>query len=157
GAGLERRVDTGSQRPAARRAGARRLMTAAPLADAPPGRPIGRRIRGRALVAASWLACRLPERPLLALPDLAGPVHYRLAPQPPRRAGRNLTRVTRWLADHDLGSPATRAAATDGAALTRLVRDAFRNSARYYVQLARTAIVDEAHLDRNLIWENPDT
>src|ERR1041385_419506 len=56
-----------------------------------------------------------------------------------------------------MGSPAARAAATDGHVLTELVRAAFRNSARYYVQLARTATVDENYLDRRLVWENPDT
>jgi phosphatidylinositol dimannoside acyltransferase len=121
-----------------------------------PTRSVGRRLRARALVAASWAACRLPERPLLALADLGGDLWYRLAPERRRRARRNLTRVTRWLADHDMGSPVARAGARDGRALNRLVRDAFRNSARYYVQLARTAVVDQAYLDRWLVWENPD-
>jgi lauroyl/myristoyl acyltransferase len=124
--------------------------------DARPTRTLGRRLRARALVTASWIACRLPESPLLALADLAGRLWYRLAPVRRRRARRNLTRVTRWLADHDLGTPEARAAARDGRALNRLVRDAFRNAARYYVQLARTAIVDRAYLDRWLVWENPE-
>lgn len=119
------------------------------------GRSIGRRLRARALVAASWAACRLPEPPLLGLADLAGRLWYRLAPERRRQARRNLTRVTRWLADHDLGSPEARLAARDGHALNRLVRDAFRNSARYYVQLARTAAVDRAYLDRWLVIDTP--
>jgi phosphatidylinositol dimannoside acyltransferase len=136
---------------------AARRAAAPPLATpAAAGRSVGRRLRARALVAASWAASRLPEPPLLALADLAGRAWYRLAPERRRRARRNLTRVTRWLADHDMGSPAARAAAHDGHALTRLVRDAFRNSARYYVQLARTAVVDQAYLDRWLVWENPE-
>jgi len=126
------------------------------MVDSPPTRSIGRRLRARALVTASWIACRLPEPPLLALADLAGRAWYRLAPERRRRARRNLTRVTRWLADHDLGTSEARAAARDGRALNRLVRDAFRNAARYYVQLARTARVDRAYLDRWLVWENPD-
>jgi KDO2-lipid IV(A) lauroyltransferase len=133
---------------------AARPAAATPLATpAAPARSVGRRLRARALVAASWLACRLPEPPLLALADLAGRVWYRLAPERRRQARRNLTRVTRWLADHDMGSPAARAAAHDGRALNRLVRDAFRNSARYYVQLARAANVDRKYLDRWLEFD----
>ena len=131
-------------------------MTAVPAVEAAPTRGIGRRLRGRGLVAASWLACRLPEGPLLALADLAGNLAYRLAPERRRRARRNLTRVVRWLNDHDMGSPAARAAATDGHALTQLARAAFRSSARYYVQLARTAIVDREYLDRHLVFDNPE-
>jgi KDO2-lipid IV(A) lauroyltransferase len=115
---------------------------------------IARRLRARAVVAASWLACRLPERPLLALADFAGHLWYRLAPERRRRARRNLARVTRWLADHDQGSPEARAAARDPRALSSLVRDAFRHSVRYYVQLARAPIVDKAYLDRHLAFED---
>jgi phosphatidylinositol dimannoside acyltransferase len=116
-----------------------------------PARSIGGRVRARAVVAASWLACRLPERPLLALADLAGDLAYRLAPDRRRRARRNLARIAGWLAEHDLGAPEARAAATDGRALNRLVRDAFRHSARYYVQLARAPMVDAAYLERRLV------
>jgi len=117
-------------------------------------RSLGRRVRARIVVAASWLACRLPEGPLLALADLAGRVWYRLAPERRMRARKNLTRVCRWLADHELGTPAARAAARDGRALNRLVRDAFRYSARYYVQLARAPLVDAAYLERWLVIED---
>jgi lauroyl/myristoyl acyltransferase len=124
-----------------------------------PGTPVGRRrpgVRVRLVMAATWLACRLPERPLLAVADLAGQVWFRLATERRRRARRNLTRIVRWLADHDLGSPETRAAAHDGRALTRLVREAFKFSARYYVQLARAPIVDQAYLERWLVVETPE-
>jgi KDO2-lipid IV(A) lauroyltransferase len=117
-------------------------------------RALTRRLRARAVVAASWLACRLPERPLLAGADLAGQLWYRLAPERRRRARRNLGRVARWLADHDLGSPAARAAGRDPRALSALVRDAFRHSVRYYVQLARAPIVDRAYLDRWLVFDH---
>ncbi len=119
-----------------------------------PTRTLGRRLRGRLIAAASWLACRLPEPPLLALADFAGRLWYRFAPERRVRARENLTRVCRWLADHDMGSPAARAAARDGRALNRLVRDAFRFSARYYVQLARAPIVDAAYLERWLDIED---
>ncbi|HXG25893.1 MAG TPA: lysophospholipid acyltransferase family protein [Candidatus Binatia bacterium] len=120
------------------------------------GRSLGRRLRARLLVAASWLACRLPERPLLAAADLAGELWYRLAPDRRRRARRNLRRIAKWLHEHQTGSPAARAAATDPKALTRLVREAFRFSARYYVQLARAPLVDRKFLDRWLVVDNRD-
>jgi phosphatidylinositol dimannoside acyltransferase len=119
-----------------------------------PRRTLARRLRARAVVAASWLACRLPEGPLLALADFVGHLWYRLAPERRRRARRNLARVTRWLADHDMGSEEARAAARDPRALSNLVRDAFRHSVRYYVQLARAPIVDKEYLERHLIFDD---
>lgn len=119
-----------------------------------PARTLTRPLRARVLVAASWIACRLPEPPLLAVADLAGRVWYRLAHERRRQARRNLTRVSRWLAEHDMGTREARAAARDGRALTRLVRDAFRHAARYYVQLARAPIVDAAYLERWLVIED---
>ena len=116
-----------------------------------PARTIWGRARARAVVAASWLACRLPEPPLLAFADLAGDLTYRLAPERRRQARRNLARIAGWLEDHDMGPPEARAAARGGRALNRLVRDAFRNSARYYVQLARGPAVDAAYLERRLV------
>jgi len=118
------------------------------------GRTLARRLRARAVVAGSWLACRLPERPLLALADLVGQLWYRLAPDRRRLARRNLGRVTRWLAEHDQGSPEARAAGRDPRALSRLVRDAFRHSVRYYVQLARAPIVDRKYLERWLVFDD---
>lgn len=112
-------------------------------------------LRARAVIAAAWVACRLPEPPLLALADLAGRLWYRLAPERRRRARRNLTRVVRWLADHEMGTPEVRTAARDGRALNRLVGDAFKHAARYYVQLVRAPIVDAAYLDRWLVVETP--
>ncbi|MBI2781045.1 MAG: hypothetical protein HYX55_04525 [Chloroflexi bacterium] len=112
-------------------------------------------LKARVVVVAAWVACRLPEPPLLALADFAGRVWYRLAPERRRRARRNLTRVVRWLADHDMGSSEVRVAARDGRALNRLVREAFRHAARYYVQLARAPIVNAAYLDRWLVVETP--
>ena len=113
-------------------------------------------IRARLVRAATWLACRLPEPPLLAIADLAGRVWFRLATERRRRARRNLTRIVRWLADHDLGSTEVQAAARDGRALNRLLREAFEFSARYYVQLARAPIVDRAYRERWLVVETPD-
>ena len=114
------------------------------------------KLRARAVEAAAWLACRLPEPPLLALADLVGRAWYRLAPERRREGRRNLTRVVRWLAEHDLASPQVREAARDGRALNRLLREAFKFSVRYYVQLARAPIVDAAYLQRWLVVETPE-
>lgn len=113
-------------------------------------------LRARAVIFAAWVACRMPEAPLLAIADFAGRVWYRLAPERRRRARRNLTRVVRWLADHDMGSPEVREAARDGRALNLLVRAAFRHAVRYYVQLVRAPLVDAAYLDRWLVVETPE-
>lgn len=113
-------------------------------------------LKARAVIVAAWVACHLPEPPLLALADFAGRVWYRLAPERRRRARRNLTRVVRWLADHDMGSPEVREAARDGRALNRLVRGAFRHAVRYYIQLVRAPIVDAAYLNRWLVVETPE-
>jgi KDO2-lipid IV(A) lauroyltransferase len=130
------------------------------VAIAPESRSGSRRhrrgLKARLVIAGAWIACHLPERPLLALADLAGGVWYRLATERRRRARRNLTRVVRWLADHDMASPEVRAAGRDGHALSGLVRDAFRHAARYYVQLVRAPLVDRAYLDRWLVIETPE-
>jgi len=94
-------------------------------------------LRGRLLLAASWLACRLPEGLLYRVAELAGELWYRLAPARAAQARRNLRRVSRALAASGRGSSAVRAAANDPVALERLVRSAFRHSARYYVEVAR--------------------
>lgn len=114
------------------------------------------KLRGRALIGASWLACRLPEGPLTALAEAAGEVWYRAAPGRAAQARRNLRRVVTALADDGRGSPAVRAAATDPAALERLVRRAFRHAARYYLEVARTPAVRPADLDRRIVVETPD-
>ena len=102
---------------------------------------LGRRARGRALIAASWLLCRLPEGPLFRVADLAGDAWYRFAPDRADQARRNLARVCRALAADGRASSAVRAAATDPRALERLVRSAFRNNARYYLEVARTPAI----------------
>jgi len=139
------------------------------MGEAVPTRSLARRLRARGLATASWIACRLPEPPLLALADLAGRLWYRLAPERRRRARRNLTRVTRWLADHDLGTPEARAAARDGRALNGLVSAStmadikaylrwhvIRVSADLLPKPFADASFDFAYLDRWLVWENPD-
>lgn len=113
-------------------------------------------IRARGLIAASWLACHLPEGPLTRLAALAGDVWYRLAPGRAAQARRNLARVCAALDASGRGSPAARAAANDPRALERLVQAAFRHSARYYLEVARTPALDRRDLEARLVVETPD-
>ena len=113
-------------------------------------------LRGRLLLAASWLACRLPEGPLFRIAGLAGDLWYRLAPARAAQARRNLRRVCRALAASGRGSPAVRAAADDPVALERLVRSAFRHSARYYVEVARGPGITPGYVDERLQLDTPE-
>jgi phosphatidylinositol dimannoside acyltransferase len=113
-------------------------------------------VRGRILLTASWLACHLPERPLFRLAGLAGDAWYRLAPGRAAQARRNLQRVCEALAASGRGSPAVRAAATDPEALERLVRSAFRHSARYYLEVARNPAVTRRYVAQRLQLDTPD-
>ena len=117
---------------------------------------LGRRLRGRAVIAASWLACHLPEGPLVRLADLAGDLWYRLAPERAAQARRNLRRVAIALAADPATGPRVRAAADDPRALERLVRSAFRHSARYYLEVARTPAIRSRDLETRMIVETPD-
>jgi KDO2-lipid IV(A) lauroyltransferase len=112
--------------------------------------------RTRGLIAASWLACHLPEGPLTALAELAGEAWYRLAPARAAQARRNLARVCEALAADGRASRAVQAAARDPRALERLVRAAFRHSARYYLEVARTPAVTGRGLGARLSIETPD-
>lgn len=100
----------------------------------------------RALSGASSLACTLPERPLIALADFAGRLWYRASPASAAVARANLRRVCVWLAAEGLGPERARRAATDPAALERLVRAAFRHRARYYLEVARLPAMDQAYV-----------
>jgi KDO2-lipid IV(A) lauroyltransferase len=112
--------------------------------------------RGRLLLAMSWLACRLPEGPLFRFAALAGDLWYRLAPGRAAQARRNLRRVCQSLAASGKGGPRVRAAATDPKALERLVRSAFRHSARYYLEVARTPGITPSFVDERLQMDTPE-
>ena len=113
-------------------------------------------VRARGLIAASWLACHLPEWPLTKAADLAGAAWYRLAPERAAQARRNLGRVCRALDADGRGSVTARAAARDPVALERLVRAAFRHSARYYLEVARTPALRRHDLEERLFVETPE-
>ena len=116
---------------------------------------IGRRIRAASLGTLSWVACRLPEAPLVFVADLAADAWYRATPS--RRAlGRsNLRRVVESLAASGRGGSAVASAAESPVALERLLRQAYRHAARYYLEMIRTPAMTPAFLDRRLEIETP--
>jgi KDO2-lipid IV(A) lauroyltransferase len=118
---------------------------------------LSQRGRAGALSLVSRLACRLPERPLLALADVAGWLWYRLAPARAAQARSNLRRVARELDRRGAGDPRVRAAAADPSALERLVRSAFRQDARYYLEVLRVPGLTQAIFDKRVIVETPET
>ncbi|MEA2611862.1 MAG: phosphatidylinositol dimannoside acyltransferase [Chloroflexota bacterium] len=113
-------------------------------------------MRGRLMLTASWLACRLPEGALIRMASLAGDLWYRVAPGRAAQARRNLRRVCQALAASGRGSATVRAAATDPAALERLVRSAFRHAALYYVEVARNPSLTPAYVDEHLAIDTPE-
>lgn len=102
--------------------------------------PRGRSIRGwlaaRLLVALAAVLRRLPDRPLHRAAHLVGGLLYRVQPARRRLVRANLLRVCRYLVEHDLAGPRAAAAAHDGQALDRLVRDAFGHYIRSYLEVA---------------------
>ena len=110
-----------------------------------------------AVSGASWLACRLPEGLLHELTDLVGELWYRLDSTRAAQARRNLQRVAGYLAEVGLADARTRAAASDPKALERLVRSAFRNYARYYLDVARAPALTPTYLAERLTVETPES
>lgn len=78
------------------------------------------------LEVADRIVAALPSRVAYALADFGGDVWHRAAPARRRLVADNLARVC-----------AATGRATSGRPLARLVRSAFRNHARYYVELMR--------------------
>lgn len=89
-----------------------------------------------ALRTAERVASGLPARAAYAIADLAGDAWRRLAPRRRRLVAANLARVCAAT-----GRPA------DGAAFRRLLRDAFRSHARYYLELLRAPGYDRERID----------
>lgn len=118
---------------------------------------LGQRLRVRALALAVRLLAALPGGPVDALAEAAGEVWYRVAPRRASLTRRNLERVTRALAARGIGDSRVVAAATDPAALERLVRAAFRQAVRYYLDLARLPYDDPRDVERRLLVETPET
>lgn len=99
-------------------------------------------VRGRLIIASSSLLARLPERPLVAAAEAIGELWYRTDAKRAARTRLNLRRVAEHCAAIGTGPDRVRRAATDPAALERLVRAAFRHGVRYYLEVARVASYD---------------
>ena len=117
---------------------------------------LGQRFRAGIVAALSRLVCFLPEGPVDAIGDRIGDAWLRLAPGRASLARRNLQRVVRYLAERELGGPEIAAAASDGAALERLLHATFRQTVRYYLDVARLPGRHPADVDARLQIETPD-
>ena len=111
--------------------------------------------RIRLLELAARVAPRLPRLPLILAAELAGEVRYRRQPAVAARVRANLRRVCEWLAANDLATPRVRRAATDPAALERLVRSAFRHHARTYLELLVVPSLGDDEVERLIALADP--
>jgi phosphatidylinositol dimannoside acyltransferase len=107
-------------------------------------------------IGALKLVLHMPDRPIWALADLGGSISYRTSGARRDRARRNLRRVLEWMAANGQGPESYRAAATDPRALEALVKSAFKNHARYNVELARAPRFTESWVTERLEVENPE-
>jgi lauroyl/myristoyl acyltransferase len=117
---------------------------------------LAQRVRARLVATGAWLASLLPEGLVLRAADGAGILWYRLAPERAAQARRNFARVSEYLVERGLAGPRLAAAARDPRALESLVRAAFRNNARYYVELTRLPRWDARMYRERVLVETPD-
>jgi lauroyl/myristoyl acyltransferase len=116
--------------------------SASPAADEKQApRHLRRRLVDELTAAAAILGLKLlyhlPERVVWNLAGFAGDLSYRLSRGRRDHARRNLRRVVDWMAATGAGDDYHRAAATNPRRMETLLREAFRQHARYYVELAR--------------------
>ncbi len=114
------------------------------------------RLRARFVAALSRIVRSLPEGPVDTIGDRIGDIWLRVAPGRASLARRNLQRVIRYLAANGLGGPEVADAATDGAALERLLHATFRQTIRYYLDVARLPGRRPGDVDERLQLETPD-
>jgi KDO2-lipid IV(A) lauroyltransferase len=122
----------------------------------PPRGTIGQRIRARLIAAGARLLAALPDAPVDAAADAIGELWYRLDGGRAALGRRNLERVVRYLAAQGLGGSRVAVAAVDGQALERMLRGTFRQTVRYYLDMARLPSQDPRQVDRLLHVETPD-
>jgi len=122
------------------------------MTDATPGQ----RLRAGSVAALSRLVRSLPEGPVDAIGDRIGDVWLWTARSRASLARRNLQRVVRYLAANGLGGPEMAEAATDGAALEHLLRATFRQTVRYYLDVARLPGRRPGDVDVRLHVETPE-
>jgi KDO2-lipid IV(A) lauroyltransferase len=139
---MTRHASSATTRPPLRRRGLRRRLTD--------------NVTALLVIGGLKLILHMPERPVWALADFGGSISYRFSTTRRDRARRNLRRVLEWMAANEQGVETYRAAATDPKALEALVRSAFRNHARYNVELARAPRFTAAWVNDRLDVENPE-
>ncbi len=115
-----------------------------------------RTVRGALLLGGARVLGVLPEAPLVAAAESIGELWYRIAPSKAAQARANLRRVCEGLAAQGRGPARARRAATDEAALEKLVRACFRHATRYYLEVARTGSYDLEGVVARLGVETPD-
>jgi len=115
-----------------------------------------RTVGGTLMLGAARVLGWLPEAPLVAAADSVGEIWYRLAPAKAAQARANLRRVCEGLAAQGRGPERARRAASDPAALERLVRACFRHAARYYLEVARAGSYDLPTAIAKVEYETPD-
>jgi phosphatidylinositol dimannoside acyltransferase len=115
-----------------------------------------RTVTASLVIGATRVLGWLPEAPLVAAADSIGELWYRLAPRKADQARANLRRVCEGLAAQGRGPERARRAATDPAALERLVRACFRHTTRYYLEVARVGSYDVSNVLARLDVVNPD-
>ena len=108
-----------------------------------------------AAIGGLKLVLHLPEKPLWRLADLAGGIAYRVSTVRRDRARRNLRRIVEWMAANGQGAESYRRAASDPRALEEIVRSAFRNHARYYVEMARAPRCNTRWVSERMVVETP--
>lgn len=108
-----------------------------PLAGTRPRATVAQRLRVGLLEGARRLAKCLPASVVGGIAEAAGELWYRATPARAAQARANLRRVAVHLAATGAGAARARAAASDPAALERLVRAAYRHAARTYAELLR--------------------
>jgi KDO2-lipid IV(A) lauroyltransferase len=114
------------------------------------------RLRARVIASASAAVSLVPESSAIAAADSLGEIWYRATPARAAVARANLRRVCLWLAAEGRGPARARRAATDPAALESLVRSAYRQAARYYLELLRASRLDDAYVAERLEALTPD-
>jgi lauroyl/myristoyl acyltransferase len=95
-----------------------------------------------ALIGGAALLRHLPDGLVFRAAHVAGAGTSLLMPGRRALVRANLGRVCRWLDENGLASPRVRAAARDGQALDRLVREAFGHWFRTYAEAAMAARYD---------------
>ena len=114
------------------------------------------RARVGLLRALAALATRCPTGVAGAAADSVGELWYRATPARAAVARANLRRICEHLAATGSGGARARQAATDDAALERLVRAVYHHATRTYLELLRRPAVSRELWDR-LTVEHPET